>query len=212
MTTSILLVDDHVLLLDSLKEYLVRSLQGVQVDAVRSLAECEARLRDADPPDLALVDYRMPGSRGLATIRDLVANAAEVPIAVMSGQATPGEVMSLLRLGTMGFVSKSVSGSSLTHAVRLMLSGERYLPAAVFTDAQPRRPGAPVPETDDAVSPRELEVLHLLRSGLTNKEIGRDLMIEEVTVKLHINRLCKRLGARNRVQVLMAAMERGLLD
>lgn len=212
MTTSILLVDDHVLLLDSLTEYLVRSLQGVRVDAVRTLAECEARLRDPDPPDLALVDYRMPGAHGLATVRALVANEAEVPIAVMSGQATPGEVMSLLRLGTMGFVSKTVSGSSLTHAVRLMLSGERYLPASMFVDAQPGRAVTASADDDDAVTPRELEVLRLLRSGLTNKEIGRALAIEEVTVKLHINRLCKRLGAKNRVQVLMTAMERGVLD
>lgn len=212
MATSILLVDDHVLLLDTLKEYLVRSLQGVQVDAVRTLAECEARLREPDPPDLALVDYRMPGGHGLATIRELVANEAEVPIAVMSGQATPGEVMALLRLGTMGFVSKSVSGTSLTHAVRLMLSGERYLPASVFADAQPRRSGVAALDEEAPVTLRELEVLRLLRSGLTNKEIGRALMIEEVTVKLHINRLCKRLGVKNRVQVLMAAMERSLLD
>ncbi|MDE2396028.1 MAG: response regulator transcription factor [Burkholderiales bacterium] len=209
----LLLVDDHVLLLDTLRDYLARSLEGMEVDAVRTIAECEAALARPDTYDLALVDYRMPGSRGIGTLRGLVENPCDVPVAVMSGQASQEDVRAILQLGAIGFVNKTVSGSSLTHAVRLMLSGERFIPASLLS-AQSTRRGAPgaVGDPDEALNPKALAVLRLLRQGRTNKEIGRELQIEEVTVKLYVGRLAKRFGAKNRVQVLMAAMEHGLLD
>ena len=209
----LLLADDHVLLLDSLRDYLARTLDGMTVDAVRTIAECEAALARTEAYDLAIVDYRMPGSRGISTVRGLIENPGDVPVAVMSGQASQEDVRAILQLGAIGFIDKTVSGSSLTHAVRLMLSGERYIPASLLSGRNTRR-GA-VGLGDDAngePSAKELAVLRLLRQGRTNKEIGRELQLEEVTVKLYVGRLAKRFGAKNRVQVLMAAMEHGLLD
>ncbi|MDE2370786.1 MAG: response regulator transcription factor [Burkholderiales bacterium] len=209
----LLLVDDHVLLLDTLREYLSRSLEGMEIDTVRTLAEAEAALARPDTYDLALVDYRMPGSRGIATVRGLVENPCDVPVAVMSGQASAEDVRAILQQGAMGFIDKAVSGSSLTHAVRLMLSGERFIPASLLSAQSARRGSAgPGDDADEPLPPKAMAVLRLLRQGRTNKEIGRELELEEVTIKLYIGRLAKRFGARNRVQVLMAAMEHGLLD
>lgn len=210
--SAILLVDDHILLLDALREYLTRSLDGVTVSTMVSLAECQAALVPACEFDLVIVDYKMPGSRGLATIRELVNNPADVPVAVMSGQATPSEVMAILRLGTAGFVNKTVTGTSVTHAVRLMLSGERYIPASVFAERPAHRTRAMLEVDAEPIPERELAVLSLLRQGRTNKEIGRELNLEEVTVKHYVHRLTKRLGVKNRVQVLMAALDLGLVD
>ncbi|MBU6261041.1 MAG: response regulator transcription factor [Burkholderiales bacterium] len=209
----LLLVDDHVLLLDTLRDYLTRSLEGMEIDTARTIAEAEAALARPDTYDLAIVDYRMPGSRGISTLRGLVENPCDIPVAVMSGQASAEDVRAILQQGAMGFIDKAVSGSSLTHAVRLMLSGERFIPASLLSSQSARRGSSgPGDDGSEPLPPKAMAVLRLLRQGRTNKEIGRELELEEVTIKLYIGRLAKRFGARNRVQVLMAAMEHGLLD
>jgi DNA-binding NarL/FixJ family response regulator len=111
-------------------------------------------------------------------------------------------------MGAAGFVPKTISGDALIQAIRLMMSGEVYVPYALMT----RTPAAPAEsDADEALSARETQVLDGLWRGLSNKEIARELNLQEVTVKLHLRRLYRKFECRNRTEALRIGLERGLL-
>ncbi|UYV36405.1 response regulator transcription factor [Rhodobacteraceae bacterium D3-12] len=201
----VLIADDH----DLLRDTLVLFLQGqgnIETQIAADLDEACSIIEAEDAFDLVLLDYNMPGMNGLEGLTKAMSLKGGQRVALMSGQATRKVAEEALEAGAAGFVPKTLSAKSMVNAVRFMAMGEQYAPIDFMTAT----PDEPVNALAEKLSPRELQVLEGLTEGKSNKEIARDLDIQEPTVKLHMKTLYRKLGAANRTQAALIAREAGL--
>lgn len=202
----ILIADDHELVRDTIAAFLERE-GGFEIALAEGFESAEARIAAEGPFDLVLLDWDMPGMNGL----DGLARALEINaggrVALMSGLARREVAEAALEMGAGGFLPKSMPAKSLVNAVRFMAMGERYAPIDFMTAKEAAAPAHPLAER---LTPREREVVERLCRGLSNKEIARELELQEVTVKLHVKTACRKLEARNRTHAAMIAKEAGL--
>lgn len=205
MGNKILICDDHSLVLQTLKEFIEQKAPNLEINATEDFDLFKQYLSAAEKPDLAIVDLRMPGISDLETIQKLIENPQKVPVAVMSGFANRSEIVQFMQWGAIGFIPKTVSGMGLINAINLMLCGEPYVPSALLDESKSFGNG------DVELTQRETDVLRLLHLGKSNKEIAKQLFIEEITVKVYVSRLCKKLHAKNRTQVVVNAISKNLI-
>jgi len=202
---NILIADDHDLVRETISAYLDQS-EGISATTARDLDEALRLIGGSGPFDLVLLDYQMPGMNGL----DGLARALEVsggrPVALISGMATRSIAEEALAAGAAGFLPKTMAAKSMVNAVRFIAMGETYAPLDFMTGEEGGADGG----LCAALSERERQVLNGLCRGLSNKEIARELSLQEVTIKLHVKTLCRKLDARNRTHAAMIAREAGL--
>jgi two-component system nitrate/nitrite response regulator NarL len=198
----ILVADDHGLVRETIAAFLVS--EGLRsVETAASLDEAITAAKAGGAFDLVLLDYNMPGMNGLAGLEAMrVANAGQ-PVALMSGTASPDVAEDAIAKGAAGFVPKTLSSKSMLAAVRFMLAGETYAPFSFLNQDR----GA----AQTLLSARELEMVKGICEGKSNKEIARDHDLQEVTVKLHIRTMSRKLGAKNRTHAAMIAREMGIV-
>lgn len=197
----LLIADDHDLVRDALASHISRAIPDAQVVGAGSVDQALTILDGADGVDLVLLDLRMPGMNGLDGLARLRSAHPAVKVALMSGEASAGDVRAAMARGAVGFLPKTLPGAAVADAVRQMVAGESFMPEGAVGPAEPEGGG---------FTRREREVLDFLLKGLSNKEIARLLELEEVTVKLHVRGLCRKLDAKNRTQAAMRAVELGL--
>lgn len=199
----LLLADDHDLVRETLAAFLVA--EGFEeVCCVASLPEALEMLRRDSRFDLVLLDYTMPGMNGLeglARARDV---APQVPVAIISGTAQRDLAEAVLQAGAAGFVPKTLAARAMIAAVHLMASGDVFAPISLLL----REPA--IAASLQSLTRRESDVLKGICEGKSNKEIARDLDLQEVTVKLHVKTLSRKLGAKNRTHAAMIARDSGL--
>lgn len=201
----ILLADDHDMVRETISAYL-KSEGGAEVSLATDLPGAMELISAEGPFDLVLLDYQMPGMMGLDGLAEaLVANGGK-GVAILSGSAPANTARAALDAGAIGFIPKTMGAQSLLNAVRFMSAGEIYAPVELMR-AEETANSHPLAER---LSPRELEVLNGLCRGLSNKEIARELDLQEVTIKLHVRTLCRKLDAKNRTQAALTAKESGL--
>lgn len=198
----LLLADDHQLVRDTIAMFL-RAEGFAEVVSVKSLDEAMAAVRSHDPFDVILLDYNMPGMNGLTGLSDMIRASNGCPVGLLSGEASSKVVLDALEAGAAGFVPKSLGARAMISALHLMASGEVFVPYGLTRK--------PEPKVADGLTERETEVLAGLSFGKANKEIARDLGLQEVTVKLHVKTLCRKLNARNRTQAAMIGKDRHLV-
>jgi len=201
----ILIADDHGLLRDMLVAFLGAE-GGFDITAVGTLEAACAHIRDDEPFNLVLLDYKMPGMQGLDTLREVKEMKGGQRVAMISGEATREIAEQALEMGAAGFIPKTLPAKSLVNAVKFMAMGEQYAPVDFMT--------APVKEADHPLAKRltarEKDVLLGLTEGKSNKEIARDLDLTEPTVKLHMKTLYRKLDVNNRTQAALIATEADL--
>lgn len=208
----IALADDHPIVRAALRSALAGLGPDTRFMEAHDAASTLA-LAAANPDlDLMLLDLRMPGASGTATVRAVRAAAPALPIAVVSADEDAHVVAELLRIGVCGFIPKSDSADVILGAVRLMLAGGTYVPprlvGAGATDAPPPVVGAEPPH-DLGLTSRQMDVLRLLGRGLPNKLIARELGITEGTVKVHLLAVFRALNVRNRTAAVLSAQRFG---
>lgn len=199
----VLIVDDHGLLNETLVAALGRD-ETLSVAAVKSVEAAHELIAENGRYNAILADYDGPGMDGLEGLRSLV-EANDGSVALFSGVANWSVAERALKLGASGFIPKTLPLKTLGHAIRLIADGEVYLPSDVLL-----RTARGEDETDVGLKPRERRVLALLCEGMSNKEIGRELSIEETTVKMDVKAICRKLDVRNRTQAVIKAMGMGL--
>ncbi|HCK18391.1 MAG TPA: DNA-binding response regulator [Thalassospira sp.] len=213
---NILLADDHDLVRDGITSFLKLAAPEVEVAQAKDFAEALSVVDGEGNVDLTILDLNMPGMNGLSGLTVMRQKHPEIPVVILSGSVKRSDVLNALEHGASGYLPKTLSGKSLINALRLILSGEKYIPSALLEDDGAQiRPG----EIDlDGLAPdnplrqltnREREVLGLLTKGLSNKEIAKQLTVREITVKVHLTGIFKKLGAANRTQAVKIAMQLG---
>jgi len=202
---SILLADDHPMMLAGLREVLdpVFDVVGTATDGYALLELAEARR-----PDLVIVDISMPGINGIEATRRLRGLLPETRVLILSLHTEPEWAKAAFDAGASGYLTKDSAPKEIETAVREVLQGRFYLSPAVtqafmgLAKGSPRSPGA---ATGDALTPREMETLRLLGRGLGNKEIARQLGVSVTTVRTHLNKIYEKVGLRSRVELALYA-------
>ena len=202
----ILIADDHDLLRDTLVLF-VEGEGSIESVTASNLDEALAIMDAQGSFDLIMLDYNMPGMSGLNGLKRALTHNGENKVALMSGIATRSVAEEALSLGAAGFVPKTMSAKSLINAVKFMAMGEKFAPIDFMTAEDEAAAPNPLAEK---LSRRELQVLEGLSQGKSNKEIARDLDLQEPTIKLHVKTLYRKIGAGNRTQAALIAKAEGL--
>jgi DNA-binding NarL/FixJ family response regulator len=169
-------------------------------------------------PDVVLMDIRMPEMDGLEATRRILAAqpGPDLRIIILTTFDLDQYVYAALAAGASGFLLKDVPRDQLVSAVHTIIRGDALLAPQItrrliedFVRRPP--PGTGIPPELDQLTERELEVLHLIARGRSNAEIGNELFLSEATIKTHVGRILTKLAVRDRVQVVIAAYESGLI-
>ncbi len=205
----ILLVDDHPMFREGVASVLRSGAEALDVlqavdgqDALRQLAE------QADV-SAVLLDLRMDGMAGMATLEQLRRHHPDLPSLVLSSSEEPEDVRRALRAGARGYCPKSAHPATLLAALRLVMGGEMYVPP--FMALATEEPGDE-PVDAGGLTPRQHAVLQELGQGKSNKEIARALGLQEKTVKGHVSAIFRCLGVVHRLQAVEAARRAGLIS
>ena len=166
-------------------------------------------------PDVVLMDVRMPDLDGISATRDLLAAFPDVRVVILTTFEQDDYIFGALAAGASGFLLKRTAPEELMAAIHTIAAGDSLLSPSVTSRVIERMARQPGPDAArdarlEELTPRELEVLQLVARGLSNGEIAATLVIEESTVKTHMQRLLAKLGARDRVQAVIFAYESGL--
>ncbi len=202
----ILIVDDHRVVRDGLRSFLDvqddLEVVGEAAAGAGCVAEAEAR-----HPDVILLDLRMPGSDGVAALRELAVLGNPARVLVVTSFTEPDAVLPAVRAGAAGYVYKDIDPPALAAAIRAVHLGHRLLhPDVVRLLASGASPaGGP------RLTPREREVLTQIGRGRSNREIARALGLAEKTVKTHVSAILAKLGVQHRTQAALYAVRGGLV-
>jgi len=208
----VMLVDDHPMWLEALEEDLVEAGFAV-VALARTGTECLSHAR-ATRPDVIVMDLNIPAPGGVECTQTLMGERPELQVLVMSASGERDDVLDAIKAGAKGYVLKSASKADLLDAVRRTAAGE-----AVFTPAlaglvlgeyrrlaTAKERGETVPE----LSARETEVLRLVATGLSYRQIADRLVVSHRTVQNHVQNVLRKLELHNRVELARYAIKQGL--
>lgn len=199
----VILADDHVMIREGLRPFVERVAQNARVDEAGSFPEVMAHLKD-EGADLVILDLKMPGMNGFQGLTTLREQFPATRCVMLSALADRDHVLEAIRLGAAGFIPKHLSGAAMVSALQLVLSGERFIPSMLVEGGNDPA-GSSERGGGDLISrltPRERDILRLLREGLPNKVIANRLDVSEVTVKSHLGNVFRKLGVQNRLQAM----------
>ena len=202
----ILVADDHPMLREGLVAVLATQPDFEVVGEASDGAET-VRLASSLEPDVILLDLEMPGTDGVAALRELHAAGSEASALVFTAYDTDERILGALRAGAQGYLLKGASRDEIFSAIRTVAAGGSLLEPAVTARLLQNIDGAA-----NDLTPRELEVLTLLADGLPNREIAGKLFVTERTVKFHVGSILSKLDAANRTEAARIAARRGLVE
>jgi two-component system response regulator NreC len=209
----ILLADDHVTVRHGLK-LLIDSQPDMKVVAEASDGNAAVEHAVALKPDVIVMDISMPGMNGLIATRKLKQLQPGAAIVTLTRHADDAYLQELLRAGVSGYVLKQSAPTELLQAIRAAAAGGQYLDSALtarVTAAFLGKPGTRVTRPAAAVSGRESEVLQLIASGYSNKEIAARLSLSVKTVEAHKANAMRKLGLNGRIDIVKYATLQGWL-
>ena len=197
---SVLLVDDHALIGESLAASLP-TLGDFQVRTAMNIAEALEAIATHGRFDVVLLDYALPGTVGFEGLqRVLEANGAGVVL--FSGHVPSNVIDRALAMGAMGYIPKTTALKTLENALRLVAGGAAYVPVEHLLGPKEDAP---------QLKPREMQILQHVCAGQQNKEIAFALGLSEVIVKADVKAICRKLGVRNRTEAALKARQDGLV-
>jgi DNA-binding NarL/FixJ family response regulator len=202
----ILLADDHILVREAIALVFKRYEPACEVIETSNCRETFDKIHEQPCIDLIVFDYIMPDSTGIATVKALRNLAPDVPIIVLSSTEDRNIIQQALAIGINGYITKTTSSEVMINAIRLVMSGGVYLPEALLTsdhvreNQQVRNDGRPLEL--DKLTKRQKQILSVLRLGLSNKEIAKQMSLSESTVRFHLCAIFKILNVKSRAHVI----------
>lgn len=214
--TRVLIVDDEVITREILRDYLA---SDPTLEIVGEAANGQVAVQQAGAlrPDVILMDMQMPVMDGVRATEQIHAAFPAIAILGLSTFSTDRYVVDLLRAGASGYLVKDALPQDIIAAVHTVAAGESVLSAEVtrhvVSGLAASVPSAVVPDSRlmDALTEKELEVIGLLADGLSNREMAQKLYVTESTIKARFVKVMEKLGVRDRVQILVTAIARGLV-
>ncbi len=201
----VLVVDDHFVVRKGVCALLADAediaVAGEAGDAGQAVAEAR-RLR----PQVILMDLRLPRFDGVAAIRAILAELTETAVVVLTGTTVEDEVLAAVEAGAVGYLAKTSPREEFLEAIRRVAEGYLWLTPHLTRSLLARLKPPPEAEAPKPLTEREREVLALIARGWSNRRIGQELAISEVTVRTHVSHIFAKLGVRNRVQAVLHAL------
>ena len=199
----VMIVDDHPLMLVGIAS-IVNARPDMTLVAQTGTGEEAVSLFFKHKPDVTLMDLRLPGMSGVDAIRAIRSTHPKARFVVLTTYEGDADIHRALEAGAQGYVIKGMPYQTLVEALQRVHKGGRFLPPPVARALASRMP-------DSDLSAREQEVLSLLASGRSNKEIATQLGITEATVKCHVSAILLRLNVNDRTEAVVTALQRGLV-
>ncbi|HEY7164743.1 MAG TPA: response regulator transcription factor [Candidatus Binatia bacterium] len=213
MTISLVIADDHPILLDGLSSLLERE-KDFQILARCSDGNESLLAVRQHRPDVLLLDVLMPRKSGLEILQILALEKSPTRTVILTAGLTADQTVEAIRLGVAGVVLKEMAPSLLIRCIRKVAAGDVWLERQSFSDALEtviRRQDS-AEQLTKVLSRRELQVTRMVASGMRNREIGKRLFISEGTVKVHLHNIYEKLKMENRLSLTLFARRKGLLD
>jgi RNA polymerase sigma factor (sigma-70 family) len=212
--TRVLIADDDDLMRAGLVELLSGEPEIEVIGEASTGREAVERTRRLDP-DVVLMDIRMPDLDGIEATRELTRAAPRARVLILTTFEQDEYIFGALRAGASGFLLKRTRPEELIAAVHTVGAGDSLLSPSVTSRVIDRMAQQPAPDLAgqaklQELTPREREVLELVARGLPNREIAKELVVEESTVRTHVKRILMKLGLRDRVQIVIYAYETGV--
>lgn len=208
----VLVVDDHEIVRKGLELVLEAGLPGARFEVAPTAATALDALERATF-DLVLLDINLPGRSGIDVLEELHRRRPRTPVLVVSAFPEEEFAVRCLRLGAAGYVAKGAAADELVTAAQKVLGGGKYVTAAVAERLAGAiggvASGAPPHE---ALSNRELQVLRLVATGKTMREVAEELRLSEKTIATYRARIAAKLGASSNVELTRYALQHGLVD
>ena len=199
----ILSVDDHPLLREGIAA-IINSQPDMQLVAAAANAQEAIQLFRKHQPDVTLMDLRLPDMSGIDTVVAIRKEFPQARIIMLTTFEGDVEIQSALEAGARGYMLKSMPPKELVEVIRLVHAGKKRIPTQVATQLAEHM-------SDEALTPREIEVLRHIAEGNRNRDIGEKLFITEETVKVHIKHIMDKLGASDRTQAVAIGIRRGFI-
>lgn len=211
----VVVVDDHPLFREGVAN-IIGSQPDLEVVGQGSNADNALQLARDLLPDVILLDIDMPGN-GIEAARRIAEVFPVIRIIILTVSETEEHLLAAMKAGARAYVLKGVAGRELLRILRLVLEGESYVPPALAASllAEMGKPAArdqPSVEGLEQLTQRETEILELLATGLSNKEIGERLFLTEKTIKHYVTNILQKLQVRNRVEAALLAQKSGLAE
>ena len=200
----ILSLDDHPIFSQGLKESLSANNKGFEVTSTLNTKQALEYLQSNIDFDLLILDLSMPDMDGISFIKSLNSRNIYIPIVIMSAKEDLVSISECFRLGVLGFLPKTWTISQLSTALIKIGNGEIVVPESIANSLAIMSKNS-LENTQSSLSERQLEILKMVQAGLTNAGIAAVLYISEATVKSHLQRVFKILGAKNRMDSVRKA-------
>lgn len=206
----IVIADDHALVCHGIALILAQEPDFEVIAQAKSGADAHSLIID-HVPNIALIDYKMPEWDGFKTAEYIRRDMASTRIIILSGVPLEEEVFEKLHL-VHGFIHKEVSPNHLTHAIRLVASGERYFDPLISQALLQRKHNPKPINPRPSLSRREQQVLKLMATPSTYHQIAQELIVADSTVHTYVRRIMTKLERTTRTQTVLRAMELGLFE
>lgn len=209
----VVLADDQRVIREGL-ELMLGLIDGITVVGAAADGAEAVELTRRLEPDVLLVDLHMPGVDGVNATRRVRALPVPPAVVVLTTMDDRETIVAALRAGALGYLTKDADAAAIGDAISSAAAGRSVLDGQVQARllSALSEPAAPVRGAPDSgLTARETEVLRLIARGRSNREIARELVVSEATVKTHINHLLAKIGARDRAQAVTYAYQHGLV-
>jgi len=208
----LVLADDHPIVLDGLENLFLLETDFRVVARCVNGAECLEAVRRYQP-DVLVLDIRMPVKDGVTVLRELHREKQPAKVVLLAAVLEEAEVLEALRLGVRGMVLKELAPQMVVQCVRKVHAGEQWLEKQAVGRALDTllRREAGEREAATVLTPREIEMVGMVASGLRNKEMSDRLAISEGTVKVHLHHIYRKLKVENRVELILYAQSKRLV-
>jgi DNA-binding NarL/FixJ family response regulator len=209
----VVIADDQTAVREGLTT-LLQTIPDIEVVGTAADGQEAVALVEQRAPDVVLMDLRMPRVDGVEATRRIRADWPEVNVVVLTTYADDESIITALRAGALGYLTKDAGRDHIRRALEAAAAGQAVLDPAVQARllAAVNLPQLAAAAPPDGLTDREAEVLRLIAAGLSNTEIAGRLFVSEATVKTHINRIFAKTGSRDRPQAIAYAHRHGMVD